>query len=45
LDEDAELWFELALRVYSVMIEPDLSEQERTAMMDQLWRQWATLSA
>lgn len=45
LDEDAELWFELALRVYSAMIEPDLSEQQRTAMMDQLWRQLATLSA
>ncbi len=44
LDEDAELWFELALRVHSVMVQPECSEQERSAMMDQYWRQWTTLA-
>jgi len=44
LDEQAEVWYDLALRVHAVMVDPGLSEPERTARMDQLWRQWTTLA-
>ncbi|TVS07684.1 MAG: hypothetical protein EA413_00495 [Cyanobium sp. PLM2.Bin73] len=44
LDEQAEVWYDLALLVYGVMVEPELSEQEREVRMDQLWRQWTTLA-
>jgi hypothetical protein len=45
LDEDAEFDYELALRVKNVMVDPSLSETERIAMMDKLWRQWSTLAS
>lgn len=44
MDEDAELWFELAMRVHTVMVEPEQSERERMASMDRLWCQWTTLA-
>ena len=44
LDEDAELWYDLALRVHSAMVNPNLNEQERNEDLDQLWRQWTTLA-
>lgn len=44
LDEQAEVLYDLALRVHAVLVEPQLSEQERTAKMDQIWRQWTTLA-
>lgn len=44
LDEDAEVWYDLALRVHSVMVNPNSSEQERNEDLDQLWRQWTTLA-
>jgi hypothetical protein len=44
IDEDAELWFELAMRVHTVMVEPKESERERMTSMDRLWRQWTTLA-
>jgi hypothetical protein len=44
LDEQAEVWFDLAMSVYAAMVDPQLSEQDRTASMDQLWRQWTTLA-
>lgn len=44
LEEDAELWFDLALRVHQVMVDQDCSEDVRTTSMDRLWRQWTTLA-
>jgi hypothetical protein len=44
LDEGAERWFELAMRVHSVMVDLKCSEDERAADMDQLWRQWTALA-
>jgi hypothetical protein len=44
LDEQAEVWYDLALRVHEVIVDSQLSEQERAARMDQLWRQWTTLA-
>lgn len=44
LDEDVELWFDLALRVHKVMVDPECSEDVRTTSMDLLWRQWTTLA-
>ena len=44
LEEQAEVWFDLALRVHGVMVDPDLNERDRMARMDQLWRQWTTLA-
>jgi hypothetical protein len=44
LDEDAELWFDLSLRVYAVMGDRECIETERIDRMDQLWRQWTTLA-
>jgi hypothetical protein len=44
LDEQAEAWYDLALRVHAVLVDPLIDQPERTASMDQLWRQWATMA-
>lgn len=44
LDEQAEVWYELAIRVHAVMVDPKLKERKRRSSMDQLWRQWTTLA-
>ena len=44
LEEQPDSFYSLALRVYTVMVETQVSEQAREATMDQLWGQWTTLS-
>lgn len=44
LDEQAEVWYDLALRVHAVLVDPLPQDPERTASMDQLWRQWSTMA-
>ena len=44
LDEQAEVWYDLALGVHAVMVDPQLSEPQRSAALDQYWQQWTTLA-
>ena len=43
LDEETEFFYELACRVYTVIVDTQLSEPERTARLDQRWHQWTTM--
>lgn len=43
-DEQAEGWYDLALRVHDVMVDPELKEHQRMASMDQLWLSWTSLA-
>jgi hypothetical protein len=44
LDEQAEIWYELALHVYTIMADNQLKEKKRRAQMDKIWQQWLTLA-
>jgi hypothetical protein len=43
-EEQAAGWYDLALRVHGVMVDPEIEEQQRMASMDQLWRSWTSLA-
>jgi len=43
-DEQAEGWYDLAMRVHGAMVNPELEEHQRIATMDQLWRSWTSLA-
>ncbi|MFM9100746.1 MAG: hypothetical protein ACKOPS_05160 [Cyanobium sp.] len=44
LDEQADVWYDLALGVHAVMVDPQQSEAQRSAALDQYWQQWTTLA-
>lgn len=44
LDEQAEVWYDLALRVHTVLLDTEIEEQERRSIMDQFWLQWTSIA-
>lgn len=44
VEEQIEIWYSLALNVYTVMSNTQIKEKRRRLKMDKLWHQWTTLA-
>ncbi len=44
VEEKAEAWYDLALRVHTVLLDTEIEEQERRSTMDQFWLQWTSIA-